>query len=109
LFSHAICHDNNQLTRSGHDYFLCEAVRRMQGPNISRNGILTRMSQVTLKEVGPIVRSSTHPADEPLHLAWRAFIKYCAELGFGEIEILKVQDGLPVFAEVTKKKVKFVP
>lgn len=44
-----------------------------------------------------------------LHPAWRAFIEYCAELRHGEIEVLKIQDGLPVLAEVVKKKVKFVP
>jgi hypothetical protein len=27
----------------------------------------------------------------------------------GEIERLKIQDGLPVLAELTKKKVKFAP
>ena len=49
-------------------------------------------------------RSSDHIV---LHHAWRAFIRYCAELQHGEIEVLKIQDGLPVLAEVTKKKVKF--
>jgi hypothetical protein len=42
-----------------------------------------------------------------LHPAWLAFLKYCGELQHGEIERLKIQDGLPVLAEVTKKKVKF--
>jgi hypothetical protein len=42
-----------------------------------------------------------------LHPAWRAFVRYCGELQHGEIERLKIQDGLPVLAEVTKKKVKF--
>ena len=45
--------------------------------------------------------------DTPLHPAWRAFIRYCAELGHGEIELLKIQDGLPVLAEKIKQKVKF--
>jgi len=44
-----------------------------------------------------------------LHPAWRAFIRYCAKLEHGEIEVLKIQDGLPVLAEVTTKKVKFAP
>jgi hypothetical protein len=43
----------------------------------------------------------------PLHPAWSAFVSYCQELRHGEIECLKIQDGLPVLAEVTKKKVKF--
>jgi hypothetical protein len=45
--------------------------------------------------------------DGSLHGSWRAFIRYCAELEHGEIERLKIQDGLPVLAEVTRKKVKF--
>jgi hypothetical protein len=48
-------------------------------------------------------------ADKPLHPAWRAFVRYCAEMGHGEIELLKIQDGLPVMAEAVKKKVKFSP
>ncbi len=46
-------------------------------------------------------------ADKAMHPAWRAFVRYCAELQHGEIELLKVQDGLPVLAEVVKKKIKF--
>jgi hypothetical protein len=42
-----------------------------------------------------------------LHPTWRAFIRYCAELKYGEIERLKIQDGLPVLAEVVEKKIKF--
>jgi hypothetical protein len=42
-----------------------------------------------------------------LHPAWTAFVRYCQDLRHGEIECLKIQDGLPVLAEVTKKKVKF--
>jgi hypothetical protein len=44
-----------------------------------------------------------------LHTAWLQFIRYCAELGHGEIEKLKIQDGLPMVAETTVKKVKFAP
>jgi len=39
--------------------------------------------------------------------AWREFIRFCRELRHGEIERLSIQDGLPVLAELTKKKVKF--
>ena len=42
-----------------------------------------------------------------VHPAWRAFMRYCAQLQYGEIERLSIQDGVPVFAELTKKKVKF--
>jgi hypothetical protein len=44
---------------------------------------------------------------QQLHPAWLAFIKYCEHLSHGEIEKLKIQDGLPVLAEVTTQKVKF--
>jgi hypothetical protein len=57
----------------------------------------------------PGVMAVTSLADKSLHPAWRAFVRYCAELQHGEIEILKIQDGLPVLAEVTRKKVKFAP
>lgn len=45
--------------------------------------------------------------DGPLSPAWRAFIRYCRDLRHGEIERLSIQDGVPVLAEVTKRKVKF--
>jgi hypothetical protein len=45
--------------------------------------------------------------DISLHPAWRAFLRYCRELGHGEIERLKIQNGLPVLAEVVKEKIKF--
>jgi hypothetical protein len=47
------------------------------------------------------------PTVMPLNPAWRAFVRFCWELRHGEIERLKIQDGLPVLAEVTKRKVKF--
>jgi hypothetical protein len=54
-------------------------------------------------EVAPPSRSH----DDALHPAWRAFVRFCRELQHGEIERLRIQDGLPVLAEVVKKKVKF--
>ena len=44
-----------------------------------------------------------------VHPAWLQLMRYCAELGHGEIEKLKIQDGLPMTAEVTTRKVKFSP
>ena len=41
-----------------------------------------------------------------LHPAWQSLIKLCESLGHGEIEKLKVQDGLPVHAEITTRKIK---
>lgn len=45
--------------------------------------------------------------EQKLHPSWRAFIRYCTEIGHGEIELLKIQDGLPVVAEKIKRKVRF--
>jgi hypothetical protein len=45
--------------------------------------------------------------DATLHPAWLAFLRFCAELKYGEIERLSIQNGLPVLAEMTKKKIKF--
>jgi hypothetical protein len=42
-----------------------------------------------------------------LHPAWLRLIEYCARLGHGEIEKLKIQDGLPMAAEITTRKIKF--
>ncbi|HXE74778.1 MAG TPA: hypothetical protein VNN18_03940 [Candidatus Xenobia bacterium] len=46
-------------------------------------------------------------SEAALHVAWLGFVRFCQELRHGEIERLKIQDGLPVLAEVTKKKIKF--
>jgi hypothetical protein len=43
----------------------------------------------------------------PLHPAWREFIRFCRQLRHGEINQLRIQDGLPVLAETVKQKVKF--
>ncbi|MBV8818458.1 MAG: hypothetical protein JO022_08895 [Acidobacteriaceae bacterium] len=45
--------------------------------------------------------------DKELHPAWREFIRYCGDLRHGEVEKLTIQDGVPVLAEITRKKVKF--
>jgi hypothetical protein len=42
-----------------------------------------------------------------IHPAWYAFIKYCETLRYGEIDKIKIQDGLPMIAEEVKKKIKF--
>jgi hypothetical protein len=47
------------------------------------------------------------PTNANVHPAWVRLIRYCADLGHGEIEKLKIQDGLPMAAEVTTRKVKF--
>ena len=42
-----------------------------------------------------------------LNPAWREFIRFCKDLRHGEIERLSIQDGLPVLAEITRRKIKF--
>ena len=42
-----------------------------------------------------------------LHPAWQAFIQYCRDLDHGEIECVKIQNGLPISAEVTRKKIRW--
>ena len=44
-----------------------------------------------------------------LHPAWIAFVRFCRELGHGEIENLRIQDGLPLSAETVRKKIRFPP
>ena len=38
---------------------------------------------------------------------WVYFMEFCARMSHGEIEKLKIQDGVPVLAELTRQKVKF--
>jgi hypothetical protein len=52
-------------------------------------------------------RTSGARANENVHPAWLRLMRYCAELGHGEIEKLKIQDGLPVIADVIRERVKF--
>jgi hypothetical protein len=49
----------------------------------------------------------TNESTDGLSEAWRNFIRYCQQLGHGEIECLKIQDGVPVMAEVVREKIRF--
>jgi hypothetical protein len=62
-----------------------------------------------LENRASLVGSQKPVADKSIHPAWLALIRYCSELQPGEIEVLKIQDGLPVLAEVVRKKIKFTP
>jgi hypothetical protein len=66
------------------------------------------MTKLAQGQCAAIVRRGGGPGEARLHPAWEAFIRHCRDLGFGEISQLKIQDGLPVMAEETKKKVKFI-
>ncbi len=65
------------------------------------------LKEVRIRLDGDEAEARNSEASSGLHPAWQEFVRFCQEMGFGEIETLKIQDGLPVLAEVTKKKVKF--
>ncbi len=54
-----------------------------------------------------VVNGNSERKSVSLHPAWAAFLRFCGELKYGEIERLSIQNGLPVLAEMTKKKIKF--
>jgi len=54
-------------------------------------------------------RGSEARTSHGVHPSWLRLMRFCAELSYGEIEKLKIQDGLPMPAEVTTRKVKFSP
>ena len=41
-----------------------------------------------------------------IHPAWLALMRHCRKVGFGEVERLKIQDGVPVMIETTIKRTK---
>jgi hypothetical protein len=47
-------------------------------------------------------------SDASLHESWQALIRFCEQLQHGEIEKIKIQDGVPVLAEIATKKIKFI-
>ncbi len=53
------------------------------------------------------MQSGSKASSTGIHPAWCAFIEFCQKIRYGEIERLKIQDGLPVLAEVTTRKIKF--
>lgn len=52
-------------------------------------------------------RPDNRSPGRPLHPAWQAFVRYCEKLQHGDIERLRIQNGLPVLVEVATKKIKF--
>jgi hypothetical protein len=67
---------------------------------------MAEMARTNLNHV-PASTASETLTNPCVHPAWLRLIRYCAELGHGEIEKLKIQDGLPMGAEVTTRKIKF--
>jgi hypothetical protein len=56
-----------------------------------------------------VALASSPRTNASVHPAWLRLMDYCADLGHGEIEKLKIQDGLPMAAEVTTRKIRFSP
>ncbi len=74
--------------------------KRMASSNGSARAAIATVTGSGGEPANPLSVASLRPA-------WSAFVRFCEELGHGEIDCLKIQDGVPVLAEVTKKKIKF--
>jgi len=54
----------------------------------------------------PIELHNNTTTGAQLHPAWLALIKHCQEIGFGEIERIKIQSGIPVLVEKSTQRIK---
>lgn len=63
-----------------------------------------------MKPVGaPMTRKDTTKGRTvDLHPGWVALIRLCRDIDHGEIEGIRIQDGLPVLVEVTRQKIKLI-
>jgi len=60
------------------------------------------------KELNRIEKQKTKNITAGIHPAWLALIRHCREVGYGEIERVKIQDGVPVMIEKTIKRTKLI-
>ena len=67
----------------------------------------TPVTHVTIPGIKEQLGNGNGRSAGVLHPAWATFVRYCQELQHGEIDCLKIQDGLPVLAEVSTRKIKF--
>jgi hypothetical protein len=67
---------------------------------------MAEMAGPNLEEMLRRPKSGARPSTD-VHPAWTRLMQYCSELGHGEIEKLKIQDGVPVIADIVREKVKF--
>lgn len=51
-------------------------------------------------------KNQVKTAFRSLHPAWQSLIAHCQEIGYGEIERVKIQDGIPVLIEKTITRTK---
>jgi hypothetical protein len=70
------------------------------------------MTPQTARPAAPAARAAETNGQEShvsgsLHPAWVEFIRFCRQIGHGEIDQLKIQDGLPMLAETVRQRVKF--
>ena len=63
----------------------------------------------TTGDEGSRPQRQDHTLRDALHPAWAELISYCRQLQFGELEKLKIQNGVPMMAELTTRKVRFGP
>jgi hypothetical protein len=55
----------------------------------------------------PSIATSAPECQSSVHPSWAAFMRFCRELSHGEIENLRIQDGLPLSAETIRRKIRF--
>jgi len=52
-------------------------------------------------------KGTAAPRVQQIAEEWARLIEYCQRLGYGEIEKLRIHNGVPVIADVVREKVKF--
>jgi len=60
-------------------------------------------AEPALKKTAPLIASD----QMELHPAWQAMIRFCREMGHGEVSCIKIHDGIPIAAEVVTKKIRW--
>lgn len=64
-----------------------------------------------MDEADQMMRTSSNRGKDQktmsVHPDWMTFIRYCEDLGFGELEKIRIRNGIPVMAEQAIKKIKF--
>ena len=64
------------------------------------------MPEHARKQVNESIRKKESTSVSGLHPAWVALIRHCMNMGYGEIERIKIQDGVPVLIERSVEKIK---
>jgi hypothetical protein len=84
----------------------------VRSDDFSLNKFTWPASLLRVEPINPARRSAdgdpqTSLGPASLHPAWLEFIRFCTQLRHGEIDQLKIQDGLPLLAETVRQKIKF--